>query len=133
MFCKKCGMKCDSSRETCVNCGYPIAGDEYCGGFWGLVGEKPPVAAMRKTSEAVGADIITGSAQNVKKQKRNPGILIVGIVLLGIAAIEAGFLLKNTKQLKETTAKYEELNEKYSALLEEQEQSVEGEVSEAQE
>lgn len=121
MFCKKCGMRCDSSLETCANCGHPIGGDEYCGGFWGLVGEKP-IAAVRKTDEVVKANVTAGSSIKAKKQKMNSVFFVGSIVLLGIAVIEAGFLVKNAKQLKEETVKYEELNEKYTVLLEEQEQ-----------
>lgn len=128
MFCKKCGMKCDSSHAACANCGYPTGEEEYCGGFWGLVGEKPPVPAVRKPVETVDADVAACSTKKVKKQKLNPVFLAAGIILLGAAVIETGLLVKNTKQLKSVTAKYEELEQKYTDLLEEQEQPEESEA-----
>lgn len=38
MFCLKCGAKVPQGMKQCLKCGAPIE-DEYCGGFWGLVGE----------------------------------------------------------------------------------------------
>lgn len=47
MFCNKCGNKLKQNSTTCPVCGSPVSGDEYCGGFWGLVGSdasRPNVA-----------------------------------------------------------------------------------------
>ena len=42
MFCSKCGVKLPEKANKCPNCGESVTGNEYCGGFWGLVnGNKP--------------------------------------------------------------------------------------------
>lgn len=40
MFCRKCGIKLNAGEKTCRNCGASVELAEYCGGFWGLVGEE---------------------------------------------------------------------------------------------
>lgn len=37
MFCYKCGVKLPEKADKCPSCGEPVTGNEYCGGFWGLV------------------------------------------------------------------------------------------------
>lgn len=54
MFCSKCGVKLPEKAKKCPNCGEPVTGNEYCGGFWGLVnGNKPqaPKATERINTE----------------------------------------------------------------------------------
>ena len=40
MFCLKCGYKLKHESTRCLNCGENVSEFEYCGGFWGLVGNK---------------------------------------------------------------------------------------------
>lgn len=40
MYCQKCGCRVKRTDEKCPNCG-SVVSLEYCGGFWGLVGEEP--------------------------------------------------------------------------------------------
>lgn len=54
MFCSKCGVNLPEKAKKCPNCGEPVTGNEYCGGFWGLVnGNKPqaPKATERINTE----------------------------------------------------------------------------------
>ena len=48
MYCRKCGYKIQKRNGRCPQCGEPVETAEYCGGFWGLVGEekKEPAAAF---------------------------------------------------------------------------------------
>ena len=39
MYCQKCGCKINKNDKKCLNCGKKVE-LEYCGGFWGLVGEE---------------------------------------------------------------------------------------------
>ena len=39
MYCQKCGCKISKNDKKCPNCGKKVE-LEYCGGFWGLVGEE---------------------------------------------------------------------------------------------
>ena len=39
MYCQKCGCKIKKNDKKCPNCGKKVE-LEYCGGFWGLVGEE---------------------------------------------------------------------------------------------
>ena len=55
MFCSKCGCKLPNEATACKNCGAPANLAEYCGGFWNLVGEKPPVPAAPISEEKVPA------------------------------------------------------------------------------
>lgn len=43
MYCKKCGKKAPSGAKVC-ECGAVLQIDEYCNGFWGLVGKEPSAA-----------------------------------------------------------------------------------------
>lgn len=54
MFCSNCGVKLPEKANKCPNCGESVTGNEYCGGFWGLVnGNKPqaPKATERINTE----------------------------------------------------------------------------------
>lgn len=40
MYCVKCGCKINPGEKRCPDCGLEVTETEYCGGFWGLVGEE---------------------------------------------------------------------------------------------
>ena len=40
MYCENCGRRVDFDDKKCPDCGIEIEEIEYCGGFWGLIGEK---------------------------------------------------------------------------------------------
>lgn len=99
MFCSKCGVKLPKKANKCPNCGEPVTGNEYCGGFWGLVnGNKPqaPKATERINTEnrniqASKKDNKPSEREvrmmnNYKKNTRN--LLIVSAALAAVVIIE---------------------------------------------
>lgn len=42
MYCSKCGCKIHAGENVCSNCRTALKDIEYCGGFWGLVGQNIP-------------------------------------------------------------------------------------------
>ena len=42
MYCAKCGCKIQAGENVCSNCRAVLNNAEYCGGFWGLVGQNIP-------------------------------------------------------------------------------------------
>ncbi len=47
MYCQKCGCKISKNDKKCPNCGKKVE-LEYCGGFWGLVGEEREQSPKRE-------------------------------------------------------------------------------------
>lgn len=99
MFCSKCGVKLPEKANKCPSCGEIVTGNEYCGGFWGLVnGNKPQ---MPKVTERINTDNRNIQASqrenkpserevrmmnNYKKNTRN--LLIVSAALAAVVIIE---------------------------------------------
>lgn len=99
MFCSKCGVNLPEKANKCPNCGESVTGNEYCGGFWGLVnGNKPqaPKATERINTEnrniqASKKDNKPSEREvrmmnNYKKNTRN--LLIVSAALAAAVIIE---------------------------------------------
>lgn len=99
MFCSKCGVKLPEKAKKCSNCGEPVTGNEYCGGFWGLVnGNKPQapkaterintenrnIQASKKDNKPSEREI--RMMNNYKKNTRN--LLIVSAALAAVVIIE---------------------------------------------
>lgn len=99
MFCSKCGVKLPEKANKCPNCGEPVTGNEYCGGFWGLVnGNKPQapkatgrintenrnIQASKKDNKPSEREV--RMMNNYKKNTRN--ILIVSAALAAVVIIE---------------------------------------------
>ena len=51
MYCKNCGCKISTEEKRCSDCGIDIKEIEYCGGFWGLVGEEGKVKTLTSIEE----------------------------------------------------------------------------------
>ncbi len=51
MYCKNCGCKINTGEKRCSDCGTDIKEIEYCGGFWGLVGEEEKVKTLISIEE----------------------------------------------------------------------------------
>jgi Sec-independent protein translocase protein TatA/RNA polymerase subunit RPABC4/transcription elongation factor Spt4 len=75
MYCKKCGCRLSSSAKVCPECGCE-ATTEYCGGFWGIVGENSKVPApherdaapqKKTTAAAPAAPPATASEETLKE------------------------------------------------------------------
>ena len=99
MFCSKCGVNLPEKANKCPNCGEPVTGNEYCGGFWGLVnGNKPqaPKATERINTENRNiqdskkdnkpSEREVRMMNNYKKNTRN--LLIVSAALAAVVIIE---------------------------------------------
>lgn len=48
MYCKKCGIRIKEGQEKCPECGTEQDKPEYCGGFWGLIGNQREDEASRQ-------------------------------------------------------------------------------------
>ena len=68
MYCKKCGCKVTEKEKKCPNCGRSVE-IEYCGGFWGLVGEekKQSEGCQNKNTDTISSEVV------VKKEKQEEG------------------------------------------------------------
>ena len=66
MFCNKCGAKISPGANRCEFCGTPAEFAEYCGGFWGLVGQTSPSRVA-----VVINDVTTQSSENEMGVPRN--------------------------------------------------------------
>ena len=99
MFCSKCGVKLPEKANKCPNCGEPVTGNEYCGGFWGLVnGNKPQVPKPTERINTENRNIQASKKDNkpserevrmmnnYKKNTRN--LLIVSAALAAVVIIE---------------------------------------------
>lgn len=99
MFCSKCGVNLPEKANKCPNCGEPVTGNEYCGGFWGLVNGNKPQA--QKATERINTENRNIQASkkdnkpserevrmmnNYKKNTRN--LLIVSAALAAVVIIE---------------------------------------------
>lgn len=99
MFCSKCGVKLPEKANKCPSCGEPVTGNEYCGGFWGLVnGNKPKTPKVAERINTENRNIQTSKndgrayerelrmMNNYKKTARN--LFIVSAVLAAVVIIE---------------------------------------------
>lgn len=68
MFCHKCGGKLKENSKTCPECGAPVSGNEYCGGFWGLAGKN-----VSKSKEGSRIESRRESMELPKKRKDDNG------------------------------------------------------------
>lgn len=48
VYCKKCGIRIKEGQEKCPECGTEQDKPEYCGGFWGLIGNQREDEASRQ-------------------------------------------------------------------------------------
>ena len=112
MFCNKCGQKLATKAKVCSNCGAPSKRAEYCGGFWGLVGEKPPVAPAPVSRRETAAPVQTGRAASVKKRKRPVIWYVICSVLLVLCLLQTFKACRFSNEADEYRALYEEEKEK---------------------
>lgn len=99
MFCSKCGVKLPEKANKCPNCGEPVTGNEYCGGFWGLVnGNKPQAPKATERINTENRNIQASKKDNkpserevgmMNNYKKNTGnLLIVSAALAAVVIIE---------------------------------------------
>lgn len=138
MYCKKCGYKLMSGKRVCGNCGEPVDSAEYCGGFWGLVGEVPSPIVEKEASDSTrfqkqendtgkkGAgsqapESHTQRKQSSGKSKRKMFLapLVICNVLLLAVIVQSVRMSSVSERLSEKKEEYDELQEKYHAVVEE--------------
>ncbi|MCC8129413.1 MAG: hypothetical protein LIO51_05690 [Clostridiales bacterium] len=116
MFCKKCGNKLVAGEKTCRYCGAPAEQAEICGGFWGLVGEKPsPAAAVPPVTPAPpvspGPDQDPRYRRKLKQLTDRQTLLMVIcavlIVLTLVQAVQIGSLSSQVDALEADVAELE--------------------------
>ena len=76
MYCSKCGRKLNKNDGICPECGIEAA-EEYCGGFWGLVGnDANPVVQRPKQQVSPAAGDITAlmKAEPEKAKDADPEV-----------------------------------------------------------
>lgn len=56
MYCKKCGCKVEIGEKKCSNCGANVQDIEYCGGFWGLVGDEEKIREKALATKTMSID-----------------------------------------------------------------------------
>lgn len=119
MFCSKCGCKLPNEATTCKNCGSSAELAEYCGGFWNLVGEKPPVPAApiseeRQTVPAPVAEEkkpapvpVVINTPNEKPQRKKPIFwYILSALLLLLLLVQTIRAAHFSSQLEKSQAAY---------------------------
>lgn len=99
MFCSKCGVKLPEKANKCPNCGEPVTGNEYCGGFWGLVSGNKPQAP--KATERINTENrnIQASKKDNKPSEREVGMMnnykkYTGNILIVSAALAAVVIIE---------------------------------------
>ena len=95
MYCNQCGCQLPADAAYCKNCHAPAEAAAYCGGFWGLVGQKQAPAATRKPAT----------------DKRMVGTLAACAVLLVLFAtqtVRVHLLSSNLAQSNATISSYAE-------------------------
>lgn len=144
MFCNACGSKLSKEDKKCRACGAPADQGETCGGFWGLVGEKPtvtylppvpPAAPVKKPDPAGSARVQTPPAQPAPAKKSSMklwyGLVAALALLLAVQTIRIGVLngeLKNQESLARTYREWYTQASQENELLNEQLDSVSGEL-----
>ena len=91
MYCSYCGCKLDSTAKKCPSCGNAVR-SEYCGGFWGLVGEKEqqksePVVEKKNAEETQSMPVGSKNEEKsagMKKKKRTSRKIVIGILLVSV-------------------------------------------------
>lgn len=89
MYCQKCGYKLSKGSYICSNCGSQNQDIEYCGGFWGLTGEKKEY--IKECSGREIEELAQKPKSKLKKSKNSYFsarfiCLIFFVIILGIAA-----------------------------------------------
>lgn len=127
MYCSKCGCKVESSQKNCPNCGALADGIEYCGGFWGLVGEEPKKQVIPELVSQDNVKINNSGKVQIEKLKRKyksqrTVLLAVIIIFLVVSAVQTVRLIFAEKNYEKFEIQYQELQEDYNEVTQENEQ-----------
>lgn len=128
MYCLKCGKKISLGEEQCSECGTKISGNEYCGGFWGLVGEdnkiernsKPcdPIKVVNESENEELRKTIKKDAFIKKKYRKKTQILSVFlIVLVAVCFAQIVFCSVTIKNYQNTKKENQNLYQQNQELI----------------
>ena len=136
MYCQKCGCKVAEKEKKCPNCGRSVE-IEYCGGFWGLVGEekKQSEVCQNKNTDTIPSEIIVKQEKHeerdtvtekeykkiliskkllnkkYKKLKKRSGICI-GILIIAVI-LQSVSMVTIINEKTDIETKYESLSNNY--------------------
>lgn len=146
MFCNKCGRRIEKEEKICPECGAKVEKTEYCGGFWGLVNEKPEPVLQKSTEESMERqpkeepdsqhqkwereklELHTKMLQNIirntgktgrEKRRTDLFLLVIGIlavVIIGMQAVQIVQLKKECKSVDQVQQDITELEKKLDTL-----------------
>ena len=145
MYCRKCGCRMPDGAVKCPDCGTDAKGNEYCGGFWGLVGkenmscnaedstfpdeseENIPVLQPLDTEQEEQKELVSsynGNDSRKSKFTKPSGITVhlsaillggVAVVFLVLFLVQTGKVSALSKELKENLEKIDELQNQIDA------------------
>lgn len=115
MYCKKCGKRAPEGAEVC-ECGAKLQIDEYCGGFWGLLGKNSPSEAAQtppavlpqtRPAEPVPPNVRpaagepdVGAGKQKKGPRRSPFFPLMNLVLRLVLVVLLILILQTLHSLK---------------------------------
>ena len=108
MFCSKCGSRLDGDAATCRQCGAAADAAEYCGGFWGLVGEKN---APGKTSAPKTRNEEKTEKPRAAGSGRFVAVLLVTLMLAQLLGTFLCYTRLSANTADDLTRRLEELGE----------------------
>lgn len=115
MYCKKCGCRLNKGNSKCPDCGVKVTEIEYCGGFWGLVGERGKNDGQADIDRSEKLMIPAKKESNTKiKQK----FVLKVRILIFLLIVTAIICLVQTIRVLEISKRYDKLGEKYEILYE---------------
>ena len=111
MYCNNCGRRVRAQDVVCPECGSELAA-EYCGGFWGLVNDKP------EATEPAVAVIEEKQPDNSRKTFGKKAILVLLILFIAVSTvlIQRSRINHLQKEIGDLQSKYEVLEKEYSNL-----------------
>lgn len=129
MYCKKCGCKIKSEEKYCSDCGAEVGNIEYCGGFWGLVGEEKEKIDIPDIKPVEPEKIIEENKKaalkehpvSKRKNKRKNRMMYVGIALLIICVIQTIRVSSISRKYEFQKMRYNNLKQNYDELIIEKE------------
>ncbi|MCI7098824.1 MAG: zinc-ribbon domain-containing protein [Lachnospiraceae bacterium] len=134
MYCRKCGYKLDSDAKACDECGTPVDGTEYCGGFWGLVNDEEKMTGNEKKQNCSEEEetysekecLIPERESTLSEQKnfslrkvsvRKSNTFKILCFLLLIAAVQTFRVCSVSNRLDTRNQEYQNLLQSYERLL----------------
>lgn len=130
MYCQKCGCKINMEERRCSDCGTDVKGNEYCGGFWGLVGEEEKVRTFtpqgENSKEELEKDRTIRKYKSLKLFLVEVVLILILMVVCLLQFVQISQISKQFDKLyqvcEELGGDYQELNDKYTEIKEQVEE-----------